>query len=284
MMRAVKTFTEADARHRKEFKSFVVHDAQPWHREHLGRLYKLWEDWNGAFFGGRMLAPYIIFSAPSSTRAFGDCSAISGFGGRLQIRIRETLMTGEHRHVHAGDQFAEGRFKFVADVLLHEMVHQHQIEVADKQEKAYKGHGPVFRDKCNEIGVKLSLPPVRVAKARGRFKDMPSCAHWPHCVRPAEYYEGALGAEYLARQSGGVRPKSENSYSDKLAEVVMMLASAANDFARICPIGAEEEAASIPVNGDLNSKSIQEKLTALCIAAREFSDVALLDWEEKSEK
>jgi hypothetical protein len=36
---------------------------------------------------------------------------------------------------------------------------------------------------------------VRAAKARGKVKDLPSCAHWPHNVRPKGYYQGAVVEE-----------------------------------------------------------------------------------------
>ena len=88
-------------------------------------------------------------------------------------------------------EYAEGRFLFIADVLLHEMVHQYQIEVSGDLEKSQHGHGPHFRDVCNRIGQTLRLPPARSHKKRGPDKDSPSCAQWPHNVRPADYYQGA---------------------------------------------------------------------------------------------
>src|SRR5262249_10626897 len=96
------------------------------------------------------------------------------------------------RKMKAGDRYAEGRFLFVADVLLHETLHQYAHEITGHTEDSYKGHGPHFRDLCNEIGAEaLGLDPVRVAKARGAEKELPSCAQWPHCVRPKNYYHGA---------------------------------------------------------------------------------------------
>jgi hypothetical protein len=270
------SYSVSDVRHREAFESFVSNDAQPWHRDHLGRLYRFWHDWNQAFFGQQMVPPYILFSTPSSTRALGDCSSISGFGGRLQIRIRESLMSGEHSLVRAGDEFLEGRFKFVADVLLHEMVHQYQIEVADQRENSYKGHGPLFRNLCNDIGGKLGLGTVRIAKARGKDKELPSCAHWPHCVRSASFYEGALAVEYSNHLSRFVSRDSEIAQSDRLAEVVAQLAVAAQDFARAWPVGAEEEAISALFSGRSDSKAVREGFRSLCLAAREFDNARLL--------
>ena len=52
---------------------------------------------------------------------------------------------------------------------------------------------------CNRIGAKLGLPPVRTSKARGKDKDLPSCAYWPEDVRPDDYYQGANRKEAWER-------------------------------------------------------------------------------------
>jgi hypothetical protein len=90
----------------------------------------------------------------------------------------------------------------VDDVLLHEMVHQWQFEVLGDPEPAYQGHGPLFRDVANRIGAVLGLSPVRDCKRRGSGKDLPSCAQWPHCVRPADHYLGAYRPRRRDRQTG----------------------------------------------------------------------------------
>jgi hypothetical protein len=107
-----------------------------------------------------------------------------------------------------GSDDAQGRFRVVADVLLHEMIHQWHQEVTGETEASYHGHGPAFRDVCNRIGGLLGLDVVRDMKARGKHRDLPSCAHWPHNIRPADYYRGAYvppsgdaPAEPLASQS-----------------------------------------------------------------------------------
>jgi hypothetical protein len=182
---------EADLEHRERFKAFVLHDAEAWHREHLGRLYTSWQAWNAEFYGEAMQAPYLMFAEPKSPRVYGDTSNISGFGGRAQIRLRPSLLIGTHPHMRPEPAFAEGRFLFIADVLLHEMVHQYHFEITGNREDAFHGHGPHFRDVCNRIGQAFSLPPVRSSKKRGADRDLPSCAQWPHNVRPADYYQGA---------------------------------------------------------------------------------------------
>jgi len=113
---------------------------------------------------------------------------MSGLGCRSQIRLRPSLLTGTHPRVNGS---AEGRFLFVADVLLHEMIHQWQQEVSGETDEAWHGHGPAFRDKANEIGARLGLGIVRTSKKRGKDADLPSCSYWPHVVRPEDYYLGA---------------------------------------------------------------------------------------------
>lgn len=181
--------------HRQGFERFVLDHAEPWHREHLGRLFSNWRTWNGAHFDGRLEPPYLLLAEPSTPRRYGDCGALSGFGGRSQIRIRPSLVRGSHPHVRAGEDHAEGRALFVDDVLLHEMVHQWQFEVIGDPESAYCGHGPLFRDVANRIGAALGLPAVRDCKRRGSGRDLPSCSHWPHVVRPAGFYLGAVRRE-----------------------------------------------------------------------------------------
>lgn len=177
--------------HRRGFERFVLEHAEPWHREHLGRLFKNWRTWNGEHFDARLEPPYLVLAEPAFSRAYGCCGPLSGFGGRSEIRIRPSLVRGSHPHVRPGEEYLEGRRLFVDDVLLHEMVHQWQFEVLGDAEPAYQGHGPLFRDVANRIGAVLGLSPVRDCKRRGKDADLPSCAQWPHCVRPADHYLGA---------------------------------------------------------------------------------------------
>jgi hypothetical protein len=70
------------------------------------------------------------------------------------------------------------------------MIHQWQYEVVGNTEVSYHGHGTIFRDKANEIGTKLGLPPVRTK--HGKAKDVPLCSYFAHAVRPDGYYLDAL--------------------------------------------------------------------------------------------
>jgi hypothetical protein len=183
---------EAHVRHREDFQRFVLEDSLPSHRVPLTRLYEHWNDANEQYFDSVLVPPHVLLSEPSTPSALGDCSPVSGWGSRSQIRIRPSLLAGTHRAVVPGEVHAEGRMRFVLDVLLHETLHQHAMEVSRRLDEGYHGHGPAFRDNANRIGALLGLEPVRTSKARGKDRKLESCAHWPHCVRPKDFYLGAL--------------------------------------------------------------------------------------------
>lgn len=180
--------------HREQCWDFILKNASPYHRENLTNLVLLWDVWNPEHFNGEFKArPHILLATPCIPNALGDYSRTGGWGGKAQIRIRESLLDGTHPAVAAGDNYKEGRFLFVADVLLHECIHQYQHEILGiEKTSSYISHGPTFRDKCNEIGEKLGLAKVRASQTRGKDRDLPSCCYWPHCVRPEGYYKGAL--------------------------------------------------------------------------------------------
>ena len=178
--------------HRKGFWEFVETHGAPWHKQHLGRLLGLWRQWNQEFYDSSLVEPYVLLNEPVAPNVYGSCARISGFGGRSQICIRPSLLTGTHRDTRSEDVYAEGRFLLVADVLLHESIHQWLQEEVGDPEDAYHGHGPLFRDKANEIGERLGLPMVRTSKNRSKKdKTLPSCSQWPHNVRDVEHYQGA---------------------------------------------------------------------------------------------
>ena len=169
----------------------MLAQADPWHREHLTALYATWHRYNACYFAGHMTPPYLLLAEPITPRTYGDTSPASGFGAKLQIRIRPSLLRGTHPHVVPGHD-PRGLQRFVADILLHETIHQYQFEVVQKDEASYDGHGPLFRDSANTISSILGLPPVRASKVPKKERHLPSCAHWPHNVRPADYYGGAI--------------------------------------------------------------------------------------------
>jgi hypothetical protein len=144
-----RLLTPADIKHRREFKEFVIDHADQAYKPILQQLYSLWEVYATDLLEEPMVPPYIMLSSPAQPQALGDFSPVSGFGGHSQIMIRPTLLTGKHKALKKGERYAEGRFLFIADVLLHETVHQYHQEVTGFAEDSYKGHGPNFRDTCN---------------------------------------------------------------------------------------------------------------------------------------
>jgi hypothetical protein len=207
--------------HREDFVAYVLGRAETWHRTHMGRLYREWVGWNDQHFGGDLVVPYLLMKEPSTPQAYGSYSPVSSWGGVGETCIRPKLLTGEHRDVREGDQYAEGRYRVVADVFLHESVHQWQHEVLDNLERGYRGHGPLFAGRCNEIGAALGLPPVRPAKARGRNKGLPSCAQWPHNVRPEGYYLGAYDPPEGRKDQKGEGQEGEGNGQPDTAEALL---------------------------------------------------------------
>jgi SprT-like family protein len=134
------------------------------------RLYAAFAKYNARFFGGALGSPLVLITQAQSARTWGDYIARDVHGLESRIRIAP-------KAVARGDLFA-------ADVLLHEMVHAWQEEIAKDGEKSYRGHGPLFAAECTRIGALLKLPPVGV---KGR-DGLPDCKAWPMCVRPAGYY------------------------------------------------------------------------------------------------
>ena len=262
--------TAADAKHREEFKEFVISHADNVYRPVLRRLYAFWETYAKELFDKPIVPPYIMLAAPSRAQALGDYSPVSGFGGHSQIRIRPTLLSGHHKIMKSGERYAEGRMLFVADVLLHEMIHQYHQEITGHTEDSYKGHGTHFRDTCNEFGKVFGLSPVRVAKARGSDKALPSCAQWPHCVRPKNYYKGAYiqgadkkGAEDFDKDIKAKRGALKKRMEDARSESVVTLIEAAQNFARFWPDGTEKDAlTALPTLGQEERRQIAAFLRA----------------------
>jgi hypothetical protein len=152
-------------------------------------LYQHFDMLQVQYFQNELKPALILLTTPSSPSTYGDYMDEDEHGLRSRIRIRPSLV----RHASDPDNV------FAKDVLLHEMVHAWQHEVALEPEGGYRGHGPVFAAKCNEIGRKLGLPDVFVRSKKNKGK--PLCNQWPHCVRPAGYYPGKQPRDSAAEAS-----------------------------------------------------------------------------------
>jgi hypothetical protein len=133
-------------------------------------------EYNRRFFGGALGACRIVIAPLPVADVCGEYrpGTTPGFPSRIGI----------------SPQAAKHSAGFVLDVLLHEMVHGWQHEIAEDMEDAVRGHGVLFARECNRIGVLLGLPPVAVTGDR----SLPGCGRWPLCVRPAGYYVAGSGA------------------------------------------------------------------------------------------
>jgi len=175
--------------HRVDYWTWVDLHAVPSMRDNLLRLRDHWHEANLRHFNGEMTLPYITLTVPSKPSLLGQCCAVSSWGSRLEIKLRPSLLSGDHPALVSGDQHEPGRLRFAADVLLHETIHQYHQEITGKTEASYHGHGPAFTATANAIGARLGLPEV-VARNRGG-SSLAKATQWPHCVRDPAYYLGA---------------------------------------------------------------------------------------------
>lgn len=189
--------------HRRDYWTWVEKHAVPDLRGVLLALREHWHQINRQFYGAAMAEPYITLTTPSMPRLLGQCWHVSSWGSRLEIRLRPSLLDATHPMMRPGGS-AEGRFTFVADVLAHEMIHQWVIEhLPEGTDAGYRGHGPAFTAKANEVGAAWGLPGVIVRNRAGKTR-CPQSKHWPHCIRPAGYY-GDIFAERVSPRRDTVR-------------------------------------------------------------------------------
>jgi len=152
---------------------------------YLRRLYHLWMKWNLKFFAGRLTVPEIVLSRSVRPNTYGCCGPSAAPGCRSQIRLQLSLLTGTHPSLRLQKRTIKKRFRLVAEVLLHEMVHQWGREVVTANEYDWRDHGVAFCEKCNEIGRQLRLLPVSIAHDAKHNPTLASCARWPHNARRA---------------------------------------------------------------------------------------------------
>jgi hypothetical protein len=197
---------------RQIVNQFSVERAEGQHQDFIRKLAEKWHEFNQHHFEGRLTPAYLAISEPRSPRADGDCSPYSGHGGRLQIRLRPSHVAGTVnqgkvplpgktvRFMRPGHGI-EYRERWLADILLHEMGHQFEMEVLGTE----GGHGKDFCAICNRIGGELGLPPVVARRRQGDPKTLPICAQWPSNVRPEGYY-GDLWDEVTGPTEAGEDP------------------------------------------------------------------------------
>ena len=171
-------------------------------------LYTLYDAYNKAFYGGKLREAFILIT-DCPLRAFGDYIPADVNGLRSRIRLQPKVW-------QLGDakKDAEYRGRLAADILLHESVHAWAHEIGKDLEPGYRGHGPKFAGKCNEIGQRLGLAPV---SAKGRH-GFPDCAQWPLNVRPVGYYGNLFAPkEPKTKKRESTRTEREQNSEQTLA-------------------------------------------------------------------
>ncbi len=187
----------SDVELREAIFRYSLEEASPAIRRHIQHLCSRWQQYNDEYFAGALAPPVLAFEEPGHTTCYGEFSTVSCFGGSGQIMIRPSLLRGTLQDFRNGNRNPEGLRRFTEQVLLHEMIHQWQHEVAGTPPEEfynYGGHGSTFSAKANEIGERLGLPPVRTRNKKshsGKTRHLPNPSQWPHCVCPQEHYLGA---------------------------------------------------------------------------------------------
>jgi hypothetical protein len=167
---------------RAEIFRYSMEQASPAIREHIQRLCHRWIEYNGEYFGGELAEPFLAFEEPGHSTCYGEYSTVSAFGGSGQIQIRPSLLAGTLQHFRRGNKYREGMARFMDQVLLHEMIHQWQVEVngtSPGEFKNYGGHGSTFSQKANAIGARLELPRSVCATRRATPARRPICPTHP---------------------------------------------------------------------------------------------------------
>lgn len=161
------------------------------------RLHLFFEHANRQFFDGRIPRVHIKIGScrsPRSTLGFFHTIGDHGLAGEIVLNIG--LFTKSFPGYEETENRKEGFFLFLKDVLLHEMTHAYCHLVLNQPDRTYFGHGPNFTNECNRVGKMLGLGEVRSKWNRKiADADKPACNYWPHCLRDAEYYQGAIDVE-----------------------------------------------------------------------------------------
>lgn len=192
-------------------------------------LYAAASEFNARHFKGQLGQPLVLITPAMSARTLADYVPRDLHG--IESRIRVAPKT-----VERGD-------RFMLDALLHELVHAWQHEMDGDLEDSYRGHGPKFAARCNQIGAELGLPKVGV---KGR-DGLPDCKSWPMCVRPAGYYPEAYVAPTRQKKAKGEAsdapestPAPESSAA-KLNRIRRMLRELTNEeCAAVCDLLSQE--------------------------------------------
>jgi DNA-binding XRE family transcriptional regulator len=174
--------------------------AEAW-TEELERFGALWRSFNEQFFDGALDEPHISIGSPTSPKAAGEFHRIGGDGLRSLILIRRTHVDGTFNRgkvplpgqtvrYFREDHGLEFRWRHLADILLHEQIHQAQYQLGTPSKTK---HDVDFAAMCNAVGDQLGLRHVVSRRRKGDPNRLPIAANWPFNVRPKGYYGDLWG-------------------------------------------------------------------------------------------
>lgn len=133
-------------------------------------LYEAHDMWNRRLWGGRLRPAMIHLN--DDLPDWWACYHSDG-SGHPHIDVALGILTGERVPFLASDL---ARYRWAADSLLHEMIHQ----------SGARGHGPAFLAECQRV---TSL----VGDMKRRWWDrltLQTCPFWPEPVRRRHWYRG----------------------------------------------------------------------------------------------
>jgi hypothetical protein len=198
------TVGTSDEHIREAIRRHALDEAEGPYRAEIAALYETFDAHNAAFFGGELRPVTITISPPQSARAVADAREHSGWGGYQEMRIRPSVVVGEHPtgayadtpkpgwRMRPGRRGTEGHRRWLSDLVLHEMVHLLLNQRRDPRRNDHKGHGAPYTAECNRVSALLGLPGVKARRRKGEPRELPISPDWPFCVRPG----GEHGAYY----------------------------------------------------------------------------------------
>jgi hypothetical protein len=151
-----------------------------------------WTRLNTDHFDGQLRYRVVVFGLTPHGHAYGHTNP----SGR--ITLHPSLLDP---HSDAWARSHELGARWATDVLLHEMVHVRLFadDIADDHHNSRQ-----WCDEITRITPQLNLPPVKAAPVKprridGAVRRLPlaghltrdEIAHWPHSIRPADYYTDA---------------------------------------------------------------------------------------------
>jgi hypothetical protein len=156
-----------------------------------------WRYLNEEYYAGRLRQPRLALGLRVAG-SLGRCTRLAG--GLTEIRLARGLVPGISPDWIRDAEPVEGSMRFIEDLLLRLTVRQFVLEVRGTEEVRHGGYGPLFAAQANRVGMHEGLAVV-AARGLGRGSGVPEARHWPHCVRPKDYY-GTSVTEALRALAG----------------------------------------------------------------------------------